>query len=176
MAIKVVYLMRGLPGCGKSYTAKKLAGDSGVILETDEYFYSQVGDDTQCYDYDDALLEEAREWNLNRFRKEVDANRPLIIVDRGNGLNAATRVYIDYAMQHGYDVQFREPDSPWWNEVRVLLKYKHFITASLFEQLADELSKRTRGAHRVPAKLILRWMNAWRHDLTIDDVLQGPKS
>src|SRR5687768_12834933 len=43
MTDKIVYLMRGLPSCGKSTTAKKLAGDTGVICETDEYFYTQVG-------------------------------------------------------------------------------------------------------------------------------------
>ena len=41
---QIVYLMRGLPCCGKSHTARKLAGDQGVVLETDEYFYHCVGD------------------------------------------------------------------------------------------------------------------------------------
>lgn len=34
----VVYLMRGLPACGKSHRAKRLAGDKGIVLETDQYF------------------------------------------------------------------------------------------------------------------------------------------
>ena len=45
MAENVVYLMRGLPTCGKSHTARKLAADQGVVLETDEYFLTQVGQD-----------------------------------------------------------------------------------------------------------------------------------
>jgi hypothetical protein len=48
---RVVYLMRGLPSCGKSYTAQKLCAESGVIRETDGYFYSQVGDDPHQYDF-----------------------------------------------------------------------------------------------------------------------------
>lgn len=34
----IVYLMRGLPSTGKSHTARRLAGDSGRVCETDEFF------------------------------------------------------------------------------------------------------------------------------------------
>ena len=67
MPERIVYLMRGLPSCGKSYTAKKLTADGGVVCETDEYFYSQVGSDPQTFDYDKELMPEARRWNFERF-------------------------------------------------------------------------------------------------------------
>ncbi|MBI2479880.1 MAG: hypothetical protein HYV60_14985 [Planctomycetia bacterium] len=35
---KQVYLMRGLPACGKSHTTRRLAGEQGIVLETDHYF------------------------------------------------------------------------------------------------------------------------------------------
>ncbi|MDA1016546.1 MAG: hypothetical protein O3A00_19080 [Planctomycetota bacterium] len=41
---KVVYLMRGLPASGKSHMAKRLAANAGVVFETDQYFYTQVGE------------------------------------------------------------------------------------------------------------------------------------
>ncbi len=50
--------MRGLPACGKSFTARQLAGESGIVLETDQYFYAEVGEDPRRYDYDDELLPE----------------------------------------------------------------------------------------------------------------------
>ena len=53
---KRVYLMRGLPACGKSHEARRLAGTEGIVLETDEYFYTQVGNDPASYDYSDELL------------------------------------------------------------------------------------------------------------------------
>ena len=58
----VVYLMRGLPACGKSHRARRLAGADGVVLETDQYFYTQVGEDPGHYDYDKELLPRARQW------------------------------------------------------------------------------------------------------------------
>ena len=53
VSAKMVYLMRGLPACGKSHRARRLAGPDGVVLETDAYFYTQVGDDPASYDYRD---------------------------------------------------------------------------------------------------------------------------
>ena len=61
---KIVYLMRGLPSSGKSHTARKLAGQTGIVCETDEYFYTHLGDDPARYDYRPELLEEARQWNF----------------------------------------------------------------------------------------------------------------
>ncbi|MCA9202230.1 MAG: AAA family ATPase, partial [Planctomycetales bacterium] len=73
MSERIVYLMRGLPACGKSYTARRLAGATGVILETDQYFYLQVGDDPASYDYSEERLPAARQWNFNRFRRAIAA-------------------------------------------------------------------------------------------------------
>jgi hypothetical protein len=63
--------MRGLPACGKSHRAKRLAGDSGIVLETDHYFYTQVGSDTSSYDFDKNLLPAARQWIFTKFRQSL---------------------------------------------------------------------------------------------------------
>ncbi len=47
---KIVYLMRGLPSSGKSHMARKLAGDNGLVCETDTYFHAHVGEDPERYD------------------------------------------------------------------------------------------------------------------------------
>lgn len=69
---KTLYLMRGLPGSGKSHRAKRLASDIGVVLETDLYFYSQVGTNPDRYDFDELLLPAARKWNLERLAAAVE--------------------------------------------------------------------------------------------------------
>jgi hypothetical protein len=69
---KIVYLKRGLPACGKSHMARRLAGEKGLVLETDQFFYSQVGDDPAKYDYSEELLPTARAWNLDRFHPDLD--------------------------------------------------------------------------------------------------------
>ena len=170
MPDKVVYLMRGLPSCGKSTTARELTQSGGIVLETDEYFYTQVGDDPTRYDYHADLLPAAREWNFERFVEAIAAGRSPIVVDRGNGLNAETRRYAQYAVKHGYRVELKEPDSPQWLEIRVLLQSKH-ANRQLLYQWADRLSEMSRTGHRVPAATIRDWMDKWRCDLGVDHIL-----
>ena len=136
-----------------------------MICETDEYFYTQVGDDPEKYDYREGLMEEARQWNFERFKKAVDEGRSPIVVDRGNSLSFESKVYAEYA------VELKEPESDWWREIRVLLKYKH-VTKSILYEWADRLSEKSNETHRVPVSTIRRWMDKWRYDLTVEDILR----
>jgi hypothetical protein len=171
MEEKIVYLMRGLPSCGKSYTAIRLAGEQGVVLETDQYFYTHVGDNPEVYDYDRRRLPDAREWNFQRFCEAVQASRSPVVVDRGNGLNLETQRYANFAVEHGYQVQLREPESEWWQEIRVLLKYKQ-QTREILDQWAERLAEISRGTHRVPVTTIRSWMRNWKWDLTVEQILE----
>jgi predicted kinase len=168
---KIVYLMRGLPACGKSHMARRLAGEKGLVLETDQFFYSQVGDDPAKYDYSEELLPTARAWNLDRFHQAIAEGVTPTVVDRGNGLNQETMQYARYAVDHGYDVELAEPDSPWWQELRVLLKYKQFVDATLFDTWSKRLADATRDTHRVPSSVIRTWMTDWRYDITVEAIL-----
>ncbi len=163
--------MRGLPGCGKSHTARRLAGAEGVVLETDQFFYTEVGEDPGRYDYQEHLVPRAREWNFARFCMAISKQVSPIVVDRGNGLNAETRIYAAHAVQFGYEVQLAEPESPWWCELRVLLKYKPYVADELFDAWAKKLADSTRAGHRVPSTTIRQWMTSWKHDLTVEDIL-----
>lgn len=167
---RIVYLMRGLPSCGKSRRARELAGAMGVVCETDEFFYTQVGTSAAKYDYQSDRQQEARDWNFQRFTSAVDANASPIVVDRGNGLNLETKRYATYADDRGYNVVLAEPDSPWWQEIRVLLKYKDH-TMPVLQEWAEQLAARNRETHRTPARTILRWMKNWRSDVTVDSIL-----
>lgn len=170
MTDRTLILMRGLPSCGKSWTAKRLAGDDGLVLETDQYFYTEVGTDTDSYDYDADLLPVARDWIFQRMVAAIAAGVSPIVIDRGNGLNAETQRFARYAHQHGYTVQLREPDSEWWAELRVLLKYKDFLDPRILDTWADRLAKQNDG-HRVSSKQIRRWMDRWRYDVTVEAIL-----
>lgn len=167
----IVYLMRGLPSCGKSTLARELAGTTGVICETDEFFYTQIGESPDSYDYSAVRLDDARAWNLERFQIALRDRLAPIVVDRGNGLNPETQEYVVLAQQQGYEVELREPDSPWWRELRVLLKYKRYVAPELFDRWAEALAERSQDTHRVPVETIRRWMGAWRAELTVDDIL-----
>jgi hypothetical protein len=167
---RIVYLMRGLPSCGKSRTARRIAGERGVVCETDEFFNIIDAEGRIRYEYDASRLEEARRWNFERFRAAVAAGRTPIVVDRGSGLNAETRAYARHAVDHGYRVVLQEPDSPWWREIRELLKDKERNAAAL-DEWARRLSRFSRRTHRVPERDIRRTMRKWRWDVTVEDIL-----
>jgi len=169
-AERTVYLMRGLPCCGKSYTARKLAGQTGVICETDEYFHTQVGQDPSEYDYQKNLLPLAQQWNFERFQEALRAGHSPIVVDRGNSFNLESHRYARLAADHGYRVELAEPESPWWQEIRVLLKYKS-VTRPILYRWAEKLAEMSRAHHRVPESTIRRWMDHWRWDVTVEDIL-----
>lgn len=169
-ANKIVYLMRGLPSCGKSYTARKLAGDTGIVCETDQYFYTEVGEDPTEFDDRADLMDAARKWNLDRFRRALEAGISPIVVDRGNGLSTESQIYARLALEHSYCVQLYEPESPWWPEIRALLRDKARNQA-LLDQWAVRLAQASRSSHRVPVSNIKRKMDGWVCDLTVEDIL-----
>jgi hypothetical protein len=113
-----VYLMRGLPACGKSHRAKRLAGFQGIVLETNLIFTLKFGTDMARYDCDITPLPAARDWIFRRLTDAIMAEISPTILDRGNGLNSETRQFAVYAIKHGYDVELAEPDSAWWQELR----------------------------------------------------------
>lgn len=162
--------MRGLPSSGKSYIAKELAGDRGVVCETDEYFFTQVGDDPEKYDYQSELLEKARDWNFERFTEVVNKGITPVVIDRGNGLTKSTQIYARYGVDNGYAVELREPESEWWQEIHVLLKYKQH-TRPILRKWAEVLATMSKYTHRVPVSVIWHQMEKWKVNLTIDDIL-----
>jgi predicted kinase len=171
MSDRIVYLMRGLPSCGKSFKARQLAANGGLICETDEYFHTQIGDDPTKYNYRRDLQQAACDWNFDRFCHAVDEGTSPIIVDRGNSRSLESQRYVRYAANRGYRVEIVEPDSPWWQEIRVLLKYKRLTKPALYEW-ADRLSDMSRETHRVPASTIRGWMDSWKWDLTVQEILE----
>ena len=167
-----VILMRGLPGCGKTTTARKLAGDRGVVCEFDDYFYSQVGDDPKQYNWDDRLVDNAQRWNLEQFIHAVDSDAGPVIVDNCNGANPVTRQYVTFAIARRCRIAFCEPDSPQWSQIKPLLADKRANHHALVEW-AHKLANMSKNTHRVGFSLILSRIERWQNDVTIQDVLMS---
>ncbi len=172
MASRFVYLMRGLPACGKSHRARRLAGVRGLVLETDQFFVRQDSAGATIYDYRDDQLPAARQWVFERFQQAIAEGRSPIVLDRGNGLNEGTRRFAQYAVDHGYHVELKEPDSEWWLEIKRLLRARPQSNPQLAEW-AVRLADLSRATHRVPLDTIQNWMDHWCSELTVDDILQS---
>lgn len=167
--------MRGLPSCGKTTTARAIvAEEGGVLVEFDEFFYTEVGTDPARYDWSDRLLEKARAWNIERLFRALETDVSPIVLDDDNGYGITTRTCVTRAVELGYAVEFREPDSPWWGEIRSLLADKDANESALVEW-AHKLTVLSRGTHRVPFATFLRRMERWQDEIRVEDILGAPE-
>ncbi|XP_071957099.1 NEDD4-binding protein 2-like 1 [Antedon mediterranea] len=114
---KVLCLMRGLPGSGKTTLARKLQRE-GAIYSTDDYFMKRNGD----YEYKRELLTKAHEWNQKRVYEALEKGITPVIVDNTNIQKHEMRPYIDMAKKMNYHVVIREPDTSWKRNPNQLAK------------------------------------------------------
>jgi len=98
---KELFLLRGLPGSGKSTMAKSLGGE---FVEADRYFMKYGK-----YEFDATKLREAHKWCLEQVRewmrvdsKGFDINR--IVVSNTFTQEWEMQPYYDLAKEYGYMV------------------------------------------------------------------------
>ena len=106
--MKQVFILRGLPGSGKSYYAQTLAdelvtGDQSqyLICSTDDYFYDEQGE----YKFDKFKLSQFHNLNLARFINALSQSIPLVIVDNTNIKKWEFIAYSQAAIALGYQVK-----------------------------------------------------------------------
>ena len=143
---KIVYILRGISGSGKSSLSQKL-GAGGAIFSTDDYFM-QSG----SYNFDASKFGEAHQWNQQRAIKAMSEGISPIVIDNTHTEAWEAKPYVAAALQYGYQVEFAEPDTPW--------KFN-----------AEELARRNK--HGVPLERIQQMLKQWQPNITVDDVMNS---
>ncbi|KAM4699130.1 NEDD4-binding protein 2-like 1 isoform 2-T2 [Discoglossus pictus] len=149
---KHLYLLRGLPGSGKSSLARKLKRDfpSALVFSTDNYFILEDG----TYLYDHELLREAHKWNQKQARQAMNRGKTPIIIDNTNIQAWEMKPYVIMALENNYQVVFLEPDTRWKFNV-------------------PELARK--NSHGVPRDKIQRMKEVYEHNVTFHTVLHSEK-
>lgn len=142
---KVLIILRGIPGSGKSYTSQEFSDDGSNVFSTDDYFM-QDGN----YVFNPSKLSAAHQWNQKRAIEAMDAGVTPVVIDNTNVQAWEAKGYVQAAVERGYRIEVREPETPW--------KFD-----------AEELAKRNQ--HGVPIEAIKRMLNRWEPDITVDDIL-----
>ena len=102
---KVLILLRGLPGSGKSSFAN-LIWASQVICEADQFFYDKEGN----YNFDATKLGQAHkacQEKVETFMKDNQNNHqfyPEIVVSNTSTTEKELQPYLDLALKYGYTV------------------------------------------------------------------------
>ena len=144
--MKQVFILRGLPGSGKSYYAQTLAdelvtGDQSqyLICSTDDYFYDEQGE----YKFDKFKLSQFHNLNLARFINALSQSVPLVIVDNTNIKKWEFIAYSQAAIALGYQV-------------------KEVIVGEVKDKSMQHLYAK-RNSHKVPLKMIskMAYMFEW---------------
>jgi predicted kinase len=94
--MKELFLLRGLPGAGKSTLAKSLGGKH---IEADMYFEYEGK-----YKFDASRLKEAHAWCQNAVRVWMTNNTEKIVVSNTFTQTWEMDYYFELAKEHGYRV------------------------------------------------------------------------
>lgn len=106
MENKKLYIVRGLPGSGKSTFAKNLVGDDFLVCEADKYFNDKKGG----YNFDFTKLKEAHKWcqeMVETYMKDSLVNEQFyreIAVSNTFTQEWEMEHYIELAKKYGYQV------------------------------------------------------------------------
>lgn len=150
---KVMVLMRGCPGSGKSTQATNILNLCYKNVNADEFIFSAdkffINKRTGRYCYDRSKLSYAHQKVFENTQKAVQQETTPVIIDNTNILLWNMENYAKLAVNNGYWIEIVEPVTEWaWNGI--------------------ELSKRT--IHSVPYDKIIVMMNQYEHT-SVDDML-----
>jgi predicted kinase len=94
---KVLYIVRGIPGSGKSTFAKTLGGQH---YEADMFFIDEEGN----YQFDANKIKDAHQWCQGFVKSDMILEYPKIVVSNTSTQEWEMKPYFDMAKEYGYTV------------------------------------------------------------------------
>lgn len=135
---KVMIIMRGAPGCGKSHLAKEIVAATtqdefhNHIFSSDDFFYDQRGN----YRFDVARLGEVHESNKKRVDNYARSGWSPIIVDNTNIKVWEMATYFEIAVRCAYVVHIVEPNNPWSRSAgQLAMRNSHSVPRESIERM-----------------------------------------
>lgn len=139
--VKVMVLMRGVPGSGKTHLAEVVVkmvspNDRGHhIFSTDDYFV-MLG--RGSYAYDPSQLDKAHNWNQTRVSEALRRATNPVVVDNTHTQAWEMRPYVTMGVQHGYLIEVLEPVTPWrTREAELARRNQHNVPREKIRQMLD---------------------------------------
>lgn len=156
---RVLYLIRGPSGTGKSTLSATLGGE---VFSTDDFF----GKDPEEYrqNFSTQKLPEAHAWNIERAADAMRRGVSPIIVDNTFVEAWEMKPYVMNADKFGYQVMIREPSGDWQQIKDMMASNDHAGLSTAARELAR------RNKHGVPPKRIKDMFQQWQSDPSLDQI------
>ncbi|XP_068141799.1 uncharacterized protein [Drosophila tropicalis] len=152
---KLMIIMRGPPGCGKSTLADNLLRQSHLldkqsqhqqltakdfIFSSDDYFFNN----RQVYQFNPNQLPDAHAWNRKRVQEKASNGWSPIIVDNTNIMIWEMQTYVQIAIQYGYLIELLEPQTTWSKSASKLAqKNIHQVPRENIQRMLERFEKTT---------------------------------
>ncbi|KAJ8958237.1 hypothetical protein NQ318_017380 [Aromia moschata] len=142
---KVLVLIRGVPGCGKSHLSRHILQSTvGIdpnyklhILSTDDYFYTNG-----VYKYNPEKISDAHGWNHNRAFNALSRGFSPVIIDNTNVQMWEMKPYAMMATDYGYIIEILEPDTHWcFNDKELAKRNTHGVPRSKIKEMLERYEK-----------------------------------
>lgn len=127
----VLFIMRGLPGSGKSTVVEHLKQTYPdiVVCSADSFFFREDG----TYFRDDSRLSEVHDRCQAKALEAMKDNKP-VVVDNTNVRYWEMQKYFGYARQNGYITLVVIPDTPWaFDPVELAQRNSHGVPLAHIE-------------------------------------------
>ena len=98
---KMLYLVRGIPGSGKSTFAKNLVGEKDYChKEADMFFVDRDGN----YNFEPSKIKDAHQWCQEEIEFVMKYNHSPVVVSNTFTQDWELQPYYELAIKHGYYV------------------------------------------------------------------------
>lgn len=99
--MKDLFILRGIPGCGKSTVAEAICG-TGTICCADDWFYETYGE----YKWSREDIGKAHEWCRNKADTAMKAGISKVVIANTNTRAEEYKPYVEMAKENGYTIHF----------------------------------------------------------------------
>lgn len=129
---KVLFLMRGLSGSGKSTVVRAITETypASIVCSADDYFLRDG-----VYRFDASLLSSAHSACQSKAKTACNNGVPVVIIDNTHVRRWEMKSYLELASHRNYVVVLVLPKTPWrWNPVELAARNKHGVDVETLQR------------------------------------------